>query len=67
MIHIKADCTQLGLSVEASNDDGATWQLVDLYKYQARSGGGMDPARDRQEYLEHLRARGIEFKVCREG
>lgn len=66
-IQIKADCTQMGLSVEASNDGGKTWQLVQLTPYKVRPSVSVrqystciDPARDRAEYFASIRARGIE-------
>ncbi len=65
---IKAECTQLGLSIEASIDGGSTWQMVQLTRYKERSSPGVrqystciDPAKDADEYFETLRARGVQF------
>ena len=70
---IKASCTQLGLSIEATLD-GEHWQNIQLPRYRERSrhiaAGRMstfiDPARDREEYFEQLRARGVEFQIVAE-
>lgn len=65
---IRADCTQLGLWVEASQDDGETWQTVQLSRYNERPSPTVqqystyiDPAHDRAEYFTALRKRGIQF------
>lgn len=66
-LRIKADCTQLGLSVEASLN-GGPWQMVQLTPYKDRKSisvmqykSCIDPARDKEEYLAEIKARGIEF------
>lgn len=71
---IKAECTQLGLSVEASQDGGATWVYVQLTPYKDREtrryGWGelrtvINPAQDRADYFTELDGRGIKYKVVR--
>jgi hypothetical protein len=67
---IKATCTQLGLSIEASLD-GRRWQSIQLSLYRERSRPGfgkavstfIDPARDREEYFAQLAARGVKFRI----
>ncbi len=58
-ILVRADCTQLGLSVDASRDGGKSWQLVQLTPYTVRQtptvraySTAIDPARDRADYSE---------------
>lgn len=72
MLQIKTSCTQLGLCVEASHD-GGPWYLVQLTKYKDRASSSVaqyssciDPAKDREEYLESLRQKKIEFVHIRE-
>jgi hypothetical protein len=71
-VRIKADCTQLGLCVEASMDNGQTWQTVQLTPYKERHSASVmqyktciNPALDRQEYFDILRARRIDFVEVR--
>ncbi len=66
---IRADCTQLGLSVEASQDGGETWVMVQLTPYKTRSTSSVrqystciSPALDRAEYFAELESRGIDFQ-----
>lgn len=66
---IRADCTQVGLSVEASRDNGATWQFVQLTPYQVRRSPTVraystciNPAQDRADYFAELDRRGIEYR-----
>ena len=71
MLKIKAECTQLGLAVEASQDGGKTWQTVQLTKYRERSrpmfgkahSTFVSPAQDREDYFAEIRGRGIQFEV----
>jgi len=67
---IRADCTQCGLSVEASRDGGKTWQFVQLQPYTVRQSPTVraystciDPARDRSEYFAALDSRGIPYTI----
>ena len=69
---IKADCTQLGLAVDASTDGGATWVCVQLHPYKTRQSSSVrqystciDPEQDRADYFATIRARGIEFQEVR--
>ncbi len=62
----------MGLSVEASNDNGKTWQFVQLHRYQVREtptvqaySTAIDPARDREDYFATLDAKGIRYKRMR--
>jgi hypothetical protein len=65
---IRADCTQMGLAVDASNDNGETWRFVQLHPYTVREtptvqaySQAIDPARDRAEYFATLDARGVRY------
>ena len=64
-----ADYTQAGLAVEASNDEGKTWQLVQLTRYQSRPtptvaaySQAIDPQKDAEEYFAELTRRGTPFR-----
>ncbi len=66
---IRADCTQLGLAVDASRDGGKTWQCVQLNPYRVREtpycraySTAIDPARDVAEYFAELDRRGVSYK-----
>ncbi len=66
---VRADCTQLGLAVDASRDGGKTWQCVQLTPYTVRQSPtvraystAIDPARDREDYYAELTRRGIAHK-----
>jgi hypothetical protein len=66
---IFADCTQIGLVVDASRDGGKTWQNVQLSRYTVRESPTVraystciDPARDVAEYFAELDRRGIRYK-----
>ncbi len=66
---IRADCTQLGLAVDASRDGGKTWQCVQLNRYTTRQSPTVraystciDPSRDREDYFAELDRRGIAYK-----
>lgn len=68
---IRADCTQLGLAVEASIDGGISWRFVQLDRYKVRSSPTVaaystciDPARDRAEYFAELDRRGIAYRIA---
>jgi hypothetical protein len=71
-ILIRADCTQVGLLVEASQDEGKTWQCVQIARYQERSRPGfgnaqfiyINPSQDRADYFAELDKRGIAYKVA---
>ena len=71
MLRIRANCTQLGLHVEATQN-GSDWQTVQLTPYKNRNSVSVrqysaciDPAKDRAEYFEAIRARGIAFEEVR--
>ena len=73
LVLIKADCTQLGLSVEASRDGGKNWAFVQLHPYAERSpptvraySRCIDPGKDRDEYFADLDKRGIQYKRARD-
>ncbi len=66
---IRADCTQLGLAVDASRDGGKTWQCVQLTPYKVREtptvraySTAIDPSRDAADYFAELDRRGIAYK-----
>lgn len=66
---IRAECGQFGLSVDASRDNGKTWEYVQLDRYKTRTSFGVhayatcvDPERDRQDYFAELDARGVRYK-----
>jgi len=64
---IKADCTQLGLAIDASIDGGKTWRCVQLSPYKTRTSTArqytscIDPSKDRAEYFAELDRRGIKY------
>jgi hypothetical protein len=69
---IRTDCTQLGLHVEASQDNGATWITVELLPFRERSSKTVmaysrciDPRQDEQDYYTHLDCRGIQYTRVR--
>lgn len=69
---IRADCTQMGLAVDASADNGKTWQFVQLTPYTNRESltvqaysRAIDPAKDRAEYFAALDARGVRYTIAR--
>jgi len=70
---IRAQCTQLGLAIDVSTDGGETWTLVQLSRYINRASASVrqysqciDPARDRAEYIQELRERGVTFTLASE-
>ena len=70
VLQIKAECTQLGLAVDASQDGGKTWVCVQLTKYKVRNSTSVkqystciDPVRDRAEYFQELDRRGVKYQV----
>ena len=69
---IRAECTQLGLSVEASKDEGSSWIFVQLTPYKVRATSSVraystmiDPAQDREDYFAEITRRGIKHKRFR--
>jgi len=65
---IRADCTQMGLAVDASRDNGKTWVFVQLTPYKTREtptvraySTAIDPVRDREDYFAELDRRGIAY------
>lgn len=69
---IRAECTQLGLSVKASRDNGKTWQLVQLNPYKTRQTPtvaayktAICPATDMEEYFAELDKKKIEYRRIR--
>lgn len=69
---IRADCTQLGLAVDASRDGGKTWQCVQLQPYRVRQSPtlraystAIDPAQDAADYFAELDRRGTRYTRAR--
>lgn len=72
VLQIKAECTQLGLAVDASQDGGKTWVCVQLTPYKERESPTVmqystciDPGKDRAEYFAELDKRGIVYRAVR--
>jgi hypothetical protein len=73
MLEIKIRHNQIGMLVEARIDKGP-WQCVQQSRHKVRSVSPsvmqystcVDVLADEREYLEHLTAKGVSFRVYRE-
>lgn len=73
MINIKFSHNQVGMLVEVSRDDGKTWTVVELQKYDLFNSptymscsGVMSTEKQEDAYLHSLWMKGIPYKVVRE-
>ena len=66
---VRTECTQAGLSAEFSVDNGIIWQhlLLHPYKDRSRKNWGridlfIDPAKDEQDFYDHLTSSGARYR-----